>query len=994
MKTIYVQKGKEYSANIECIYRKEIFFEDIYRRARDCTEEILQINERLADANGGFEGNPCGADPSSACADGGYGYVERMVNTRFSNVIAFCAERGQGKTSAMLSHAKALEKISYRLDGELDHQKRAFWEHRKAGCARYEVLNSIDPTGMEPDDSILKIVLSQMFSHFQEAYDHRGGRNAGGDDWERAAYRLQNKFLECFHLANLLNAEGRRNPPTNMEDELEVIAETGGGVNLRTKLYRLIEDYLHFVEPAWNGAKYLVVPIDDADLNVGRVYDLLENIRKYLQLPRVIVLLATNIIQLESTVEQHFLKEYQWSLSFKHTMVDVGRCHQISERYLEKILPGARRLYLPNLDEEIKVHSAGLRVVYLDTRAPGNEKDLLGDEHSAQKAGEADGDPVPEKQWGYQEQLLYYLHRKTGILFLPPDQGLHAFLPGSMRELAYFLLHFGAMEDVPADYRTVKNYVFDIKDGTAGREEVAGWLRLWRENLKKLKEYLLENWSASNLSTEGRKILLMLNGGSGRWIHQSLLQRLPAYYGQKRAEDGGNTENVSAYHQQFLNECARFGAYSPSGPEEKSPEYPNNCYADVLTALRVLGNFSRGEQERKLVYAIRLYYSIEMHMMLLERMDRPLGEEQKYYLTDFLGGAPFKEGSYRDGTAPFTLCSFPVSKEWVLGTVSGPGQQMQAVLNTWFRHLVQEDHAVSARHLVFPGKKRKEDWEFHPLHFLLAELDALTSRQVCGQNPADYLKQQYAPGSSAEWRMVFSLAGVLHGTFQSGSRHLVKCSAGASDQPAATLVGRIREPYGSTPVRCLWSDLEKVNQVSFQPQGEEGDWIKELFGGMEEQFGTLLYGKAFYPAGMEMIEDAQETVREAQKKCESDIKIGEDAADQLLKALLNLCRQFEILKENAARELSAETAKSLEEEIKGKILDPVNQLTEAGEEAPQDKAGKGKAKKSAAHRLYRQYWLGTTPDGKGKNEELRRKVEKILQDASEQAARYYMDREA
>ena len=47
MKTIYVKKGKEYHSVIECIYQEDLFFKDIYLRAKDCTEEILQINEQL-----------------------------------------------------------------------------------------------------------------------------------------------------------------------------------------------------------------------------------------------------------------------------------------------------------------------------------------------------------------------------------------------------------------------------------------------------------------------------------------------------------------------------------------------------------------------------------------------------------------------------------------------------------------------------------------------------------------------------------------------------------------------------------------------------------------------------------------------------------------------------------------------------------------------------------------------------------------------------------
>lgn len=637
MKTIYVRKGSEYHAIIECIYKENLFLADIYRRARDCTEEIVQINAQLFQReNDGLHKDPCMDSIASGYADARGGTdIERLVSNRFNNIIAFCAERGQGKTSAMLSYAAALANLYAKSGQKLKDQKEIFWGGCTARNAYYEVLRSIDPTGMEADDTILKIVLSQMFSKFQKMVESRNamGRGYGNDkSWDQECLDLQQKFLDCFHLANLLKASEKKKAPTNMEDELEIIMETGGGVNLRIKLYQLIKNYLEFMANGFNASKYLVIAIDDTDLNVGRVYEILEDVRKYFQLPQVIVLLATNIIQLESAVEQHFFEEYERSLSYARGMVDVDRCHQISERYLEKILPGTRRLNLPNLNDAIKLQFADLRIVYLD----GNEKDLLNDNYSEEMIQKAEDKSVSKKEkWGYQEQLLYYLHRKTGLLFLPPEQGLHALLPDNMRGLMHFLVFFSKLEDVWADYFTIEKYVFALGDEKP--EQILEQLDQWRENLRKLEAYLLQSWSSSNLRTESRNILMELSSYSGQLMHQYLLQVLPAYYGQIQAEKTLETETPSAYQKQFLNECAKSGAYSfdLSGT---SLFYSNDCYADVLTGLRVLGEFAQGSRERKFIYSIRLYYTIYLHTMLLEKLNHLVDQEdQKYYLTEFLG---------------------------------------------------------------------------------------------------------------------------------------------------------------------------------------------------------------------------------------------------------------------------------------------------------------------------------------------------------------------
>ena len=857
MKTIYVKKGKEYHSVIECIYQEDLFFKDIYLRARDCTEEILQINEQLfrREEDDSYM-DPCKGADASGCADASrHTNRERLVSNRFSNVIAFCANRGQGKTSVMLSYSTALSNLSSHYCGDVKNLRDAFWENRKAKDARYEVLSSIDPTGMEVEDSLLKIVLSQMFARFQDAAQGRDRKSArcAGRNWENDSYQLQQKFLNCFHLANLLSSDKRRNPPTNMEDELEFIAETGGGMNLRSKLYELIDEYLNFVMQDSQCRKYLVIPIDDADLDVGRVYGLLEDIRKYLQLPRVIILLATNITQLESIVEQHFFKEYEKSLSMQGSMVDVDRCHQISERYLEKILPGTRRLYLPNLNDEIKSRFTSLCISYLNDAGD----DLLRVPNREEKVEKAED--FNNEQWGYQEQLLNYLHRKTGLFFIAPQEGLHDLLPDNMRGLMHFLLYFSAMKDVKANYQTIKDYIFNVDQKQ--NNETLSELRQWQENLKRFQAYLLEIWSASNLRTESRNILLELSRCSGRLMHQYLLQVLPDYYAQKCVQSNRDEKRIYTYRQQFINECVQFEAYSTDS-EENHMDYSNDCYADVLTALRFLEEFSQGDREQKFIYAIRLYYSIHMHRMLIGNLDHFY--DDPYYLTNFLGDGLFKEGKYEDGLLPFSFCYFSVSSNKIIRVIQdspSDTQQMHSTISTWFRKLDQEKHKRSVHHISWDNSKdshQDETWVFSPLYYLLAEADHLTSDlHLYSEHDGSYIRKQYASDSSAEARMTFALTILLNGEVQDAFRQVLKVSR--STNIGNNLVNWITTPYKMSPMKQLWKALERFNYGSYNLDNEEV-FMQKLVGMLKSCLGSMVYLKSFHPLGMNSIQKNQEAL--------------------------------------------------------------------------------------------------------------------------------------
>ena len=279
-KTIRIARGQEDRAIIECIYQENLFFQELYEQARNCTNEILRVNEQVErqweNKRSQTARTPCAAsgknlNPISYSAFRSKTKAEYYSCSHFCNLIAFCADRGQGKTSAMLSYATALSNIQMQGEEDWRARKNKFWEDTLVGNAQYEVLRSIDPTEMEPEDSILKIVLSQMYVHFQTVYEQECDNTASSYSLrEQLAGQLQEKFLHCFHLADLLNDDKRKSPPANAEDEMEFISETGGGVNFRKVLCELFEEYLFFITGGENS--YLVIPIDDADLNIGRVY--------------------------------------------------------------------------------------------------------------------------------------------------------------------------------------------------------------------------------------------------------------------------------------------------------------------------------------------------------------------------------------------------------------------------------------------------------------------------------------------------------------------------------------------------------------------------------------------------------------------------------------------------------------------------------------------------------------------------------------------------
>ena len=341
-----------------------------------------------------------------------------------NNVIAFCADRGRGKTTAMLSFSNALEA----LGNSPENRPQDFWgtlpavEHPLD--ARFEVMAPIDPAAMENTDSVLQQIISQLFENFCREAKHRSRYDSGRKNSDRDD--LANRFQKCAQAIDALY-KGEKTPDTLIEDELDKIAEIGQSGKLLLLLHEMIDKYLDFMQSDEGPKRCLVVQIDDADMDIGRSYQILEDVRKYLGLPRVIVLMATNLQQLETTVEQHFLKEYEHGLKYGDSMITVERCHEIAVLYLEKAIPHPRRIYLPDIGETIRQHLSKLRVNYQEPndssngRADAKETNLLSENGT------------------YQEQLLELLYRKTGMVFTFEQDYLHNLLPAHMRELCQFL---------------------------------------------------------------------------------------------------------------------------------------------------------------------------------------------------------------------------------------------------------------------------------------------------------------------------------------------------------------------------------------------------------------------------------------------------------------------------------------------------------------------------------------------------------------------------
>ena len=173
---------------------------------------------------------------------------------------------------------------------------------------------------------------------------------------------------------------------------------------------------------------------------------MVEQIRKYLVQENVIILIAVKLEQLEQIIKVNYIEDFKKDV----TGLDYEK---MSYRYLEKLIPQNRRMYLLDLEKELKKINIKLF-------------DNIG---------------VVEKEL---RQLLY---NKIKILFTDDKVKNNPILPNNLRELINFINIFNKLKDIKSD-SPQKNELF-------------------KENILKFDNYFFNAWIEDNLTKNNKEII-------------------------------------------------------------------------------------------------------------------------------------------------------------------------------------------------------------------------------------------------------------------------------------------------------------------------------------------------------------------------------------------------------------------------------------------------------------------------------------------------------
>lgn len=272
--------------------------------------------------------------------------TERFLKDPSDNllqIIAFCGDRGFGKTSIMLTLAEIIKSANLENNKVRDFLPKDRFE--KLLATKMEVINLIDPSFFDTDHNILELVLGRLYHTLQDY-------KKNNTDLKRENF---NNAIRIFSSIRDLLFSMHKDSKEHYNDNKDLDSLTAA-LDLQSKLQEGVKEFLKVTHK-----ERLLLIVDDVDLNMDQAYVMCEQIRKYLAMKEVIVFIGIKYAQLEGAIKHEITKSIKNEKCFEAD--EIG---EMAKKYLDKFIPSGNRINLPGIevlsDYEVEVFNGNTPV--------------------------------------------------------------------------------------------------------------------------------------------------------------------------------------------------------------------------------------------------------------------------------------------------------------------------------------------------------------------------------------------------------------------------------------------------------------------------------------------------------------------------------------------------------------------------------------------------------------------------------------------------------
>lgn len=359
--------------------------------------------------------------------------IHQLVSNKKNDVpsiVAFCGDRGEGKTSCMETVKTMLEAMNNQDESKEEVKKAVDDFMKQCGITqtkedlrcknfektRFKVLNTIDPAFFDKDHNVVELVLGMMYREIKENKDEDKDEDKKEDKKE-----AKKTLLGKFHNAKLCLSQLSKDK-VELYDPIDELEWLSGGLALKDKFQDLCAEFLKFTCGEMQGDKqsFLVIPIDDIDLNINGAYEMAEQIRKYLCAENCIILFSLNIDQFIEVVANYISKQVAPREYLGST--------EMAQKYVTKLIPMEYRIMMP---KPYNFCDQPFRYVVNE----GEEKEYA----------------------SVKEAVVRLIYNKTRYLFYNNKGSVSPIVPNNLRSLRHLIGMLAAMSDFTKNEETSNN---------------------------------------------------------------------------------------------------------------------------------------------------------------------------------------------------------------------------------------------------------------------------------------------------------------------------------------------------------------------------------------------------------------------------------------------------------------------------------------------------------------------------------------------------------
>lgn len=486
---------------------------------------------------------------------------EKIKKYGCNNRILFTGQRGCGKTSVMRSLAEYLSSNDKPKDNE-----------DKEYDVRFSCLPMVDPSHFDNNNNILLTVITSMFS---QAKIKMNKAEDGGDTSARE--ELLKQFEKVFKSLDSIKSE-------LSSYTLESLNRKSDAEDLKDKMKTLVDKYLKF--QGCGDESRLILLIDDIDMSVSYAPEMLEQLRKYLELDNLIILMSANLGQLSNEMREKYSSAFQYTLKDSNQALSID-VEDLATKYLLKLFPTSRRINVERHTDQL---------LETDLIIKGSDEKGIKD--------------------AFQKVILSLIWKKTRLLFVPkdPENTLHPIIPTNLRDLAQFLDMLTALPEVKyidkEDDLKKKSGLFSDKKDYDSCEH----------NLQIFKDYVMKTWIPNHLTveeelvfsniptdiTEINKHLINSINIIGTKHKDYMMSRQVSLDMIERNAEGVNIDR-DIYTMVSPNDPKFVKANKISDIFNQPSNY---SYGDLLLMIDKYETYFESEEHRRFTDAIKIYYSI------------------------------------------------------------------------------------------------------------------------------------------------------------------------------------------------------------------------------------------------------------------------------------------------------------------------------------------------------------------------------------------------